>query len=154
MALTAWVGALARVGTSPVAGNEWAFREHAVAVVRRMPAPPPPGDELSGAAMGARTEQLRTVARSAHLALLPKFDHALAGAPWWAEPYLWRAGSLAGCGRTPEALRSLRFFRLATGDSAGSAFAARMIDRLAASDTIGVSAAIKTWGVSVGPDGR
>jgi hypothetical protein len=152
-ALAGWVGALARLGKSPVVRNEWTIREHTMAIAHRMP-PIYPGGELEGTESAARGEQLRTVARSAHLDLLARFDHVLAGAPWWDEPYLWSACSYAGCGRGADALRSLRAYRLATTDSAGSAFAARMIDRLAVSDTTGVSAAIRTWRVVMEPEDR
>lgn len=153
-ALASWVGALNRLGRSPVVLNEWAIREHAMALARRITPPPPLGDAIGGAARGARGQQLRTVARSGHMELVERFDRALARAPWWDEPYLWRAGSLAGCGRTAEALRSLRAYRLASADSAGVAFAGRMIDRLAAADTVGVCESIKTWGVVSEPRTR
>jgi len=154
MALASWVGVLGRLGRSPVALNEWAIREHAIALARRISPSPPPGHAIGGAARGARGQQQRTVARADHLALVEKFDHALLRAPWWDEPYLWRAGSLAGCGRTAEALRSLRAYRLATADTAGAAFAGRLIERLAAADTVGVSEAIKTWRVVSEPRRR
>lgn len=153
-ALAAWVGALNRVGLSPVVNNEWGIREHAIAIARRMPEPPRAGDAITARARGARGAQLRTVARADHMGLVESFDAALAAAPWWAEPYLWRAGSQAGCGRTAEALRSLRAYRIASSDTAGIAFASRLIDRLAAADTVGVSEAVKTWGVASEPRTR
>lgn len=153
-ALASWVGALSRLGMSPVALNEWAIREHAMALARRITPPPVPGDLVGGTARGARGQQLRTVGRMGHMDLLGRFDYALLRAPWWDEPYLWRAGSLAGCGRTAEALRSLRAYRLASADSAGVAFAGRLIDRLAAADTVGVCEAIKTWRVVSEPRTR
>lgn len=153
-ALASWTGALARRGTSPVVLNEWALREHAIGVARRLPHDPPAGSAVGATARGARGEQLRTVARARHAELVERFDHALLRAPWWDEPYLWRAGSLAGCGRAAEALRSLRAYRLATRDTAGAAFAGRMIERLAAADTVGVCEAIKTWRVVSEPRTR
>jgi len=153
-ALASWVGALNRLGLSPVALNEWAIREHAMALARRSTPPPPPDNQAGGAARGARGLQLRTVERVGHMDLVRRFDDALRRAPWWDEPYLWRAGSLAGCGRTAEALRSLRAYRLASADSAGVAFAGRLIDRLAAADTVGVCEAIKTWRVVSEPRTR
>jgi hypothetical protein len=153
-ALAALAGALARIGRSPAVNNEWSVRERALAIARRMHAPPYPGDELSGGARAARGEQLRTVTRAGHEALVAQFDRVLAGAPWWDEPYLWRAGSLSGAGRVPEALRSLRAYRLGSRDTAAAAFAGRMIDRLAAADTLGVTSAIKAWRVTVGPEDR
>lgn len=153
-ALASWVGALNRLGMNPTVLNEWSIREHAIALARRITPAAPPGDALAGTARGARAQQLRTVARAGHMDLVAQFDHALLRAPWWDEPYLWRAGSLAGCGRTAEAMRSLRAYRLASADSAGVAFAGRMIDRLAAADTVGVCEAIKTWGVVSEPRTR
>lgn len=153
-ALAAWVGALARVGTSPTVANEWAIREHAIALARRMSPPPPLPNVVWGPARGARGQQLRTVARAKHVELVAQFDTALREAPWWDEPYLWRAGSLAGCGRTAEALRSLRAYRLASTDTAGIAFAERLMSRLAAADTIGVCEAVKTWRVTAEPAPR
>ncbi|MCC6350507.1 MAG: hypothetical protein IT347_13040 [Candidatus Eisenbacteria bacterium] len=154
MALAAWVGALGRVGESPVVANEWAIREQVIAIAHRMSPPPHTPGEIAARARGARNRQLRTVARAEHGELVGLFDEALRGAPWWDEPYLWRAGSLAGCGRTAEALRSLRAYRLASTDSAGAAFAGRLIGRLAASDTVGVCEAIKTWRVVSEPVAR
>lgn len=153
-ALASWTGALARVGSSPAVLDEWALRERAIAVARRLPYDPPASAVVGARARGARGEQLRTVARARHAELVATFDHALLRAPWWDEPYLWRAGSLAGCGRTAEALRSLRAYRLATRDTAGAAFAARLADRLAAADTVGVCEAIKTWRVVSEPRTR
>jgi hypothetical protein len=150
-ALAALTGALARHGMSPTVNNDWGVRERALVINKRRPALYPPGDELVGIAQVARGEQLRTVTRVGHAALVAQFDKVVTGAPWWDEPYLWRAGSLAGTGNTAEALRSLRAFRLGTRDSAASVFAARLIDRLAAADTLGVSAAIKTWRVPADP---
>jgi hypothetical protein len=150
-ALAALSGALARLGRSPAVNNEWSVRERALAMTRRRSALFPPGDALTGAAQSARGEQLRAVTRVDHAALVTRFDQVLAAAPWWDEPYLWRAGSLAGTGRVADALRSLRAFRLGTRDSEAAAFAGRMIDRLAAADTLGVNAAIKTWRVPADP---
>lgn len=147
-ALASWVGALNRLGTSPVVVNEWAIREHTFALARRISPPPLPGSAVAARARGARNSQLRTVARAAHLELVAQFDTALLAAPWWPEPYLWRAGSLAGAGQAAEALRSLRAYRLASSDTAGVAFAGRLIPRLAAGDETGVCEAIKTWGVT------
>lgn len=153
-ALAAWVGALGRVGTSPVTSNEWAIREHTMALARRMSPPPRLPNAVWGPVRAARGQQLRTVARARHLELVAQFDAALLSAPWWDEPYLWRACSLAGCGRTAEALRSLRAYRLASADTGGVAFAGRLIDRLAAADTVGVCEAIKTWRVVSEPVAR
>jgi len=147
-ALASWVGALNRLGTSPVVANEWAIREHTFALARRISPPPMPGGGIAARARGARNSQLRTVARAEHLDLVAQFDTALMAAPWWPEPYLWRAGSLAGGGQVAEALRSLRAYRLASSDTAGVAFAGRLIPRLAAGDNVGVCEAIKTWGVT------
>lgn len=147
-ALASWVGALNRLGTSPVVANEWAIREHTFSIARRISPPPLPGSAVGARARGARNSQLRTVARAAHLDLVTKFDTALLAAPWWPEPYLWRAGSLAGGGQAAEALRSLRAYRLASSDTAGVAFAGRLVPRLAAGDNVGVCEAIKTWGVT------
>lgn len=153
-ALASWVGALRRAGTSPVVNNPWSLREHAIAVARRMPAPPATGNSVFAIARGARTEQLRTVARANHEQLVVRLDEALTAAPWWDEPWLWRAGSLAGCGRTAEALRSLRAYRLASSDSAGLAFASSLVTRLVAADTVGVCEAVKTWRVKLEPPSR
>lgn len=146
-AIAAWTGALARVGQSPVVADPWALREHVIELARRMPSPPPPPAVVVVQTRGVRGDQERAVARGTHEDLLPRFDEAISAAPWWPDAWLWRAGSLAGCGRVPEALRSLKAYRLAATDTAGIAFAGRMIDRLAAADTIGVCAAIKTYGV-------
>jgi hypothetical protein len=147
-ALASWVGALNRLGTSPVVANEWAIREHTFSLARRMSPPPMPGSAIAARARGSRNSQLRTVSRGEHRDLVAQFDAALLAAPWWPEPYLWRAGSLAGSGQVAEGLRSLRAYRLASGDTAGVAFAGRLIPRLAAADTTGVCEAIKTWGVT------
>ena len=153
-ALASWVGALNRLGTSPVVVNEWAIREHTFALARRISPPPLPGGAIAARTRGARNSQLRTVARAAHLDLVAQFDEALRAAPWWPEPYLWRAGSLAGGGQVAEALRSLRAYRLASSDTAGVAFAGRLIPRLAAGDDVGVCEAIKTWGVTTEQSSR
>jgi hypothetical protein len=154
-ALAAWTGALERTGTSPVAENPWEFREHVLSIVRRMPSRPEPPLVVFAAANRVRASQLRTMARGDHADLVKRFDDAIAGAPWWADLWLWRAGSLAGCGRTAEALRSLKTYRLASADTAGVAFANRLIVRLATSDTVGVCEAVKTWQVvTESPDDR
>lgn len=150
-ALASWVGALNRLGTSPVVSNEWTIREHTFSIARRISPPPMPGGAIAARARGARNSQLRTVARAEHLDLVAQFDTALLAAPWWPEPYLWRAGSLAGGGQAAEAMRSLRAYRMASGDTAGVAFAGRLIPRLAAGDNLGVCEAIKTWGVTSEP---
>ncbi len=146
-ALAAWTGALERTGRSPLVENPWEFREHVLAIVRRMPSPPEPPYVVFATARQTRASQLRAVARGTHVDLVKRFDDELAGAPWWADLWMWRAGSLAGCGRTAEALRSLKFYRLASTDTAGVAFADRLITRLAAADTVGVCEAVKTWRV-------
>lgn len=153
-ALQALVGALGRQGTSPLVANEWTIRERALRAALRLPAPPALSGDTWGAGQGARSQQLRTVARADHAVLVQGFDRALESAPWWAEVYLWRAGSLAGCGRGTDALRSLRAYTLGSPDTEGVRFANGLIERLAAADTLGVSEAIKTWRVTVSPEDR
>lgn len=142
-ALAAWTGALQRLGTHPSLANEWALREHALRASRQIkPVPQAPG-ETQGNARGARTQQERVVARGQHEDLVGIFDTVLKTAPWWSDPYLWRASSLAGCGRSAEAVRSLRFYLLGSPDSAGTWLATTALAQIAAGDTLGASELIK-----------
>lgn len=142
-ALAAWTGALQRLGSHPSLANEWALREHALHVSRQLkPVPPAPG-EMQGNARGARTQQERVVARGQHEDIVGIFDNVLRTAPWWIDPYLWRASSLAGCGRRAEAVRSLRFYLLGAPDSAGTWLATTALAQLAAGDSLGASELIK-----------
>lgn len=142
-ALAAWTGALQRLGTHPSLANEWALREHALRASRQMkPIPQAPG-ETQGNARGARTQQERVVARGQHEDVVGIFDTVLKTAPWWIDPYLWRASSLAGCGRSAEAVRSLRFYLLGAPDSAGTWLATTALAQIAAGDTLGASELIK-----------
>lgn len=142
-ALAAWTGALQRLGTHPSLANEWALREHALRASRQIkPVPQAPG-ETQGNARGARTQQERVVARGQHEDLVGIFDTVLKTAPWWSDPYLWRASSLAGCGRSAEAVRSLRFYLLGAPDSAGTWLATTALAQIAAGDTLGASELIK-----------
>ncbi|MBI5168152.1 MAG: hypothetical protein HZA61_01555 [Candidatus Eisenbacteria bacterium] len=142
-ALAAWTGALQRLGTHPSLTNEWALREHALRTSRQLhPVPQAPGD-TQGNARGARTQQERVVARGQHEDVVGIFDTVLKTAPWWSDPYLWRASSLAGCGRSAEAVRSLRFYLLGAPDSAGTWLATTALAQIAAGDTLGASELIK-----------
>ncbi len=142
-ALAAWTGALQRLGTHPSLANEWALREHALRVSRQMtPVPQAPGD-TQGNARGARTQQERVIARGQHEDVVGIFDTVLKTAPWWSDPYLWRASSLAGCGRSAEAVRSLRFYLLGAPDSAGTWLATTALAQLASGDSLGASELIK-----------
>lgn len=135
-ALDAWTGALARLGTHPSLLNEWAIREHAVRAARHVkPYPPAPGDTQTGA-RGARIHQARVVARVQHEDLVGIFDNTVRVAPWWGEPYLWRAASLTGCGRSREAVRSLRFYLMCNPDSAGTAVANLAMTSISAGDSL------------------
>jgi hypothetical protein len=142
-ALAAWTGALQRLGTHPSLANEWALREHALRASRQIkPVPLAPG-ETQGAARGARTQQERVVARVQHEDVAGIFDGVLKTAPWWSDPYLWRASSLAGSGRSAEAVRSLRFYLLGAPDSAGTWLATTALAQLATGDSLGASELIK-----------
>lgn len=142
-ALVAWTGALRRLGTHPSLTNEWTIRERALRIARSYPALAGVPGETAGMARGARTEQERVVVGSRHAALVAKWDHALTVAPWWPDPYLWRAGSLAACGRSAEARRSLRFYQLGATDSTGRWLASTALQMLAGGDSLGASELIK-----------
>lgn len=141
--LDAWTGALARLGSHPALANEWAIREQVVRAAKHMkPYPVAPGD-TQGSARGSRSHQERVVARAQHEDLVVAFDKALKDAPWWGEPYLWRAASLAGCGRSTEAVRSVRFYLGCNPDSAGTALAHRALALFASGDSLMASETIK-----------
>lgn len=142
-ALVAWTGALRRLGTHPSIANEWVIRERTLGIARRYPAVAGVPGETAGLARGARTEQERVVASARHADLVAKWDEALAVAPWWPDPYLWRAGSLAACGRSAEARRSLRFYQLGATDSTGRWLAATALQMIAGGDSLGASELIK-----------
>lgn len=142
-ALFAWTGALARLGTHPSLTNEWALREHTLRAAQHLkPIPQAPG-ETQGTARSGRVQQERVIARVQHEDVVRIFDTVLRTTPWWGDPYLWRASSLAGCGRSAEAVRSLRFFLLTEPDSAGRWLATQALAQLTAGDSLGASELIK-----------
>lgn len=145
-ALDAWLGALARVGDHPALANAWAIREHIVRLVARMRPQPPLPKSAERDATVARVAQQHAVASGEHADLVVRFDGALAAAPWWAEAYQWRAASLLACGRTPDALRSLRLFRLGATDAASRAIADRALELIAHGDTLVASQWLKHQG--------
>ena len=151
-ALAAWTGALQRLGTHPSLANDWAIREHTLRVAARFPVMPGVPGETAGLARGARIEQERAVASAKHADLVAAWDKALVVAPWWADVYLWRAGSLAACGRSAEARRSLRFYQLGAADSTGRWLASTALRMLAAGDSLGASELIKKRAQTFNPD--
>lgn len=142
-ALVAWTGALARAGRNGLFRNEWAVREHVLALGRaehELPAPPP---YVASQAHGLHAQQERTVTTRDHADLADSFGEVTRGAPWVPQYYLWRAASELACGRRAEALRSLRAYSLGVRDSAGIATARRTWAALAAGDTLGTIERIK-----------
>ncbi|MFN8589144.1 MAG: energy transducer TonB [Candidatus Eisenbacteria bacterium] len=142
-ALAAWTGALARLGTHPALANVWSLREHSVRVAAHAGAAAHPGGETTSLAQTARGEQERAVASGKHADLVAIWDRVLKEAPWWGDIYLWRAGSLAACGRSAEARRSLRFYQLCPNDSSGRWLAGTALRMLAAGDSLGACELIK-----------
>jgi hypothetical protein len=151
-AVDAWTGALARVGRHSSLRNEWAIREHLLRIARSMNPPPVPANFIAVHARSWHGEQERTVTTQAHAALVESFAEAVNGAPWWPEPYLWRAASLLGAGRLPAALRDLRAYRLGVRDTEGVALADRVLLRLAAGDTLGACEMLKKTGQDHRPE--
>ena len=139
-AIDAWVGALARVGRTPLLRNEWAIREHTVRLAQRMKGMPRISGEMAGTATAARGQQGHLVTGEDHERLAHEIDEALDVAPWWADAYEWRAASLANCGRGNDAMRSLELFRIGSRDSADRALAERGLAGLAAGDTVATAA--------------
>lgn len=151
-ALVAWTGALQRLGTHPSLTNEWSLREHALRVASHFKTMPGVPGETAALARGARTAQERAVASAKHADLVASWDKVLAVAPWWTDVYLWRAGSLAACGRSAEARRSLKFYQLGPADSTGRWLAATALQMLAAGDSLGASELIKKRAQSFNTD--
>jgi hypothetical protein len=145
-AVDLWIGALTRVGKHPTLRNGWAIREHIAHLVAKMKSPPHIGGVITSPAIEARYHQQKAVARVAHEDLLPAFNRVIDEAPWWGEPYEWRAASLLGAGRSDEALRSLRMYRLIAPDSLAHPLSDRAFAGIAAGDTVQVSEMLKHEG--------
>jgi hypothetical protein len=153
-AMMAWMGALGRVGRHPSIQNEWAIREHIARLRTRLAKPPVVAGTTTTPAIVARIRQQRVLASAEHADVVDALDKTLLAAPWWDDPYQWRAASEAGCGRVYDAMRSLRMLRMVTADSAMRARADRGIAGLAAGDTLRVSQMLKLEGRQFNEDGE
>jgi len=142
-ALDAWTGALARAGTHPTLGNEWALREHVLRLARVLhPAP-----EVSQATIGRAHAQhnllLRNMARAINADCARSLDDVLLTAPWYADAYRWRASARAASGDRDGAWRDALCYALAAPDSAGLAVSAAALRALAVADTLGAHMILK-----------
>ena len=153
-AMLAWVGALGRVGRYPSIQNEWAIREHIARLRTRLKQPPVVSGNTTTPAIIARIKQQRVLASAEHAEVVDALDKTLLVAPWWDDPYQWRAASEAGCGRVYDAMRSLRMLHLVSADTAMRARADRGIAGLAAGDTLAVSQMLKLEGRQFNEDGE
>jgi hypothetical protein len=142
-AIDAWTGALARVGTHPGLGNEWAIRERIARLAASLPAPPLVPTDAGASARGAHNRILRDISRATNADMVVILDDVLRQAPWYADAYRWRASARAACGQRAGAWRDVLCFRLTARDSMQRAVADRSLAALARGDTLAALTLLK-----------